>query len=82
MYENALYTVGRRSLPPSLRRRKLMFGLPIGAKQDYKRPWMLLRDGLPIGYYETPAEARAASPVPIGSGGEEDPPPPGYSDGD
>lgn len=31
----------------------------------YRRPWELLRDGVPIGFYETPEAAAAASPEPV-----------------
>ncbi len=71
MYEDAFYTVERRSLPPSLRRRKLIFGLPIGPKQDYKRPWVLLRDGMQIGFYETTTDAVMAMPPIAGESLEE-----------
>jgi hypothetical protein len=52
------YAVIRRIRPKSLRVRKRILGLPIGPKQDYERPWVLLRDGRPIGYYETEEDAR------------------------
>jgi hypothetical protein len=56
------YTILRREYPKALRYRKRIIGLPVGPRQDYERSWVLLRDGRPIGYYKTEAEARAASP--------------------
>lgn len=31
-------------------------------RADYARPWSLVRDGIPIGFYVTPQDAQAASP--------------------
>lgn len=56
------YTIERRTRPKSLQRRKLVFGLPVGAKQDYERPWMLLKDGKPMGFYAKPVDAVIAMP--------------------
>jgi hypothetical protein len=58
------YRVFKRDLPSSLQRRQEILGLRIGPKQGYKRPWVLAKDGLPIGYYETAEEAIDAAPEP------------------
>ena len=57
------YGIVQRQRPIGLRHRRRVLGLPIGAKQNYERSWVILRDGKPIGFYRTRAEAVAALPL-------------------
>jgi hypothetical protein len=52
------WTIHYRGL--SLKKKGLPF---LRRRVEYKRPWALYHDGVPVGFYVTADDARAACPV-------------------